>query len=262
MFKKLIRNIVGFNQEIYVILFVRKQVGYRKVEKTILVVDDDVDIRRAIRIYLEQDNLNVIEAQDGFDAIEKLKDNDVHLIIMDVMMPNLDGIHATQKIREISNVPILMLTAKSEDVDKILGLQTGADDYITKPFSPLELMARVRSMLRRYMVLGEFDKKQSESVLQVGGLALNKETKIVSVDGECVKLTPKEFKITELLMSNPGRVFSIDDIYEKVWGEAAFNSDNTVSVHVRKIREKIEEVPNKPKYLKVVWGVGYKIEAE
>lgn len=229
------------------------------METVILVVDDDAEIRKGIRIYLEQEKYQVIEASDGLEALEVLKEVTVHLIILDIMMPNLDGIITTYRIRETNNVPILMLSAKSEDIDKIHGLQVGADDYLTKPFSPMELLARVKSMLRRYMSLGEFE-KASENILQVNGLALDKVTKEVTVEGEGVKMTKTEFKITELLMSHPNRVFSIDEIYESVWEEPSFNSDNTVSVHIRKIREKIELDPKNPKYLKVVWGVGYKIE--
>ncbi|MGY3747971.1 response regulator transcription factor [Vagococcus salmoninarum] len=229
------------------------------MEKVILVVDDDVEIRQGIRIYLEQEKYQVIEAGDGLEAIEILANTMVHLIILDVMMPNLDGIITTYKIRESNNVPILMLSAKSEDIDKIHGLQVGADDYLTKPFSPLELLARVKSMLRRYLTLGEFE-KVSENVIELKGLTLDKATKNLTVEGRLVKMTKTEFNITELLMSHPGRVFSIDEIYESVWEEPSFNSDNTVSVHIRKIREKIELNPKEPKYLKVVWGVGYKME--
>ncbi|MBE9389957.1 response regulator transcription factor [Vagococcus salmoninarum] len=229
------------------------------MEKVILVVDDDVEIRQGIRIYLEQEKYQVIEAGDGLEALEILANTMVHLIILDVMMPNLDGIITTYKIRESNNVPILMLSAKSEDIDKIHGLQVGADDYLTKPFSPLELLARVKSMLRRYLTLGEFE-KVSENVIELKGLTLDKVTKNLTVEGRLVKMTKTEFNITELLMSHPGRVFSIDEIYESVWEEPSFNSDNTVSVHIRKIREKIELNPKEPKYLKVVWGVGYKME--
>ena len=229
------------------------------MDTVILVVDDDVAIRQGIRIYLEQEKYQVLEASDGLEALAVLEKTTVHLIILDIMMPNLDGIITTYKIRENNNVPILMLSAKSEDIDKIHGLQVGADDYLTKPFSPLELLARVKSMLRRYLSLGEFEKEDS-NLLQVNGLTLNKGTKEVSVEGVAVKMTKTEFNITQLLMSEPNRVFSIDEIYERVWEEPSFNSDNTVSVHIRKIREKIELDPKNPKYLKVVWGVGYKIE--
>ena len=227
---------------------------------TILVVDDDKEIRQAVRIYLEQKNYAVIEAVDGLDALEKLKNATVHLIILDVMMPKLDGIATMQKIRESKNVPILMLSAKNEEVDKVMGLTNGADDYLSKPFSPLELLARVESLLRRYLSLGEFETTQNADILEVNGLILDRVAKKVMVEGQNVKLTRTEFKITELLMMQPGRVYSIDEIYETVWQEPSFNSDNTVSVHIRKIREKIEVNPKNPKYLKVVWGVGYKIE--
>lgn len=229
------------------------------METVILVVDDDKEIRQGIRIYLEQEKYTVVEASDGLEALAVLKEMTVHLIVLDIMMPNLDGIITTYKIRETKNVPILMLSAKSEDIDKIHGLQVGADDYLTKPFSPMELLARVKSMLRRYLSLGEFE-KASENILEVNGLTLNKVTKEVSVEGELVKMTKTEFKITELLMTHPNQVYSIDQIYESVWEEPSFNSDNTVSVHIRKIREKIEIDPKNPKYLKVVWGVGYKIQ--
>lgn len=229
------------------------------MKKVILVVDDDAEIRQAIRIYLEQENYEVIEAGDGLEALAVLKETTVHLIILDIMMPNLDGIITTYKIRELNNVPILMLSAKSEDIDKIHGLQVGADDYLTKPFSPMELLARVKSMLRRYLTLGEFE-KGSKDLLRLNGLELDKVAKTIKVEGQEVKMTKTEFKITELLMSHPGRVFSIDEIYESVWEEPSFNSDNTVSVHIRKIREKIELNPKEPKNLKVVWGVGYKME--
>ncbi|WEG73459.1 response regulator transcription factor [Vagococcus intermedius] len=232
------------------------------MSKMILVVDDDVEIRNAIRIYLEREDYQVLEASDGLDAVKLIESNPIHLAIIDVMMPILDGVEATKKIREISNIPILMLSAKSEDIDKIQGLQVGADDYLTKPFSPMELMARVKSLLRRYLTLGEYEGETLEGSnrLKVRGLELDDQTKQVSVDNCPVRLTKTEFKITELLMKNPGKVYSIDEIYEAVWEEPSFNSDNTVSVHIRKIREKIEKNPKEPEYLKVVWGVGYKIE--
>lgn len=232
----------------------------KKEETVILVVDDDKEIREGIKIYLTQDDYQVIEAKDGVDALEIVKTKKIHLIIMDVMMPNLDGISTTQKIRETSNVPILMLSAKNEDIDKISGLHVGADDYLTKPFSPMELIARVKSMLRRYFTLGEFEQESKEGIIELNELRLDTHAKTVFVEEREVNLTKTEYKIVELLMSNPGRVFSIDDIYESVWEEPSFNSDNTVSVHIRKIREKIENNPKKPKYLKVVWGIGYKME--
>lgn len=228
---------------------------------TILVCDDDREIVDAIDIYLSQENYKILKAYNGQEALELLKTNEVHLILMDVMMPKLDGIHATLKIREKSSVPILMLSAKSEDSDKILGLNIGADDYITKPFNPLELVARVKSSLRRYTNLGSLN-QDNHSRYQVGGLIIDDETKEVNVDGEYVKLTPIEYNILLLLVKNQGRVFSINQIYESIWNEDAIGADNTVAVHIRHIREKIEINPKEPKYLKVVWGVGYKIEKQ
>lgn len=227
-------------------------------ELTILVADDDQDIRDGIEIYLHNEGYRVLKAADGVEALQLLVENEVHLLILDIMMPNMDGITATFKIREQQNVPIIMLSAKSEDTDKIHGLSVGADDYVTKPFHPLELMARVKSQLRRYVTLGTYERE--EGVLQIDGLLLNDETKEVSVDGKPVKLTPIEFKITSLLMRHPGRVFSINEIYERVWEEEAYNADNVVAVHIRKIREKIEADPKNPRYVKVVWGIGYKID--
>ena len=224
----------------------------------VLLVDDEDEIRDAIEIYLKSENIKVLKAKDGIDALMMLKENDVHLILMDIMMPRMDGIKATFKIRESNNIPIIMLSAKSEDTDKILGLNVGADDYITKPFNPMELVARVKSQLRRYMNFGNF--KVNNNELCVNGLVLNKETKLVTVDGEEIRLTAIEYKILELLLENKGRVFSIEEIYEKAWKEPCFNADNTVAVHIRRIREKIEINPKEPKYLKVVWGIGYKIE--
>lgn len=224
----------------------------------ILVVDDDKDIRDAIEIYLKNEGMDVLKAKDGIEALEMLRANEVHLIILDIMMPNLDGIKTTLKIREEKNIPIIMVSAKSEDTDKILGLHVGADDYVTKPFQPLELIARVKAQLRRYISLGTYEKK--EQVLEVNGLMLNQESKEVSIHGEPVKLTPLEFKILELLMRHPGRVFSIQEIYERVWKEPGINVENTVAVHIRKIREKVEIDPKNPRYVKVVWGIGYKVE--
>jgi len=224
----------------------------------VLVVDDDKEIRDGIEIYLKNEGMTVLKAQDGVEAIELLNEQEVHLILLDIMMPRMDGIATTFKIREEKNIPIIILSAKSEDTDKILGLQVGADDYITKPFNPLELIARVKSQLRRYVKLGNFE-GQNKTV-EVNGLALNQEAKEVTVNGEPVKLTPIEYKIVELLMLNAGRVFSIAEIYERVWQEPYYNSENTVAVHIRKIREKIEIDPKNPRYLKVVWGIGYKIE--
>lgn len=228
----------------------------------ILVCDDDKEIVEAIEIYLTQDGHQVLEAYDGIEAVEILKKESVDLLIMDIMMPRMDGIRATLKIREKHNIPIIILSAKSEDADKILGLNIGADDYITKPFNPLELVARVKSHLRRYMQLGSTAIKESEAIYTVGGLAINDELKEVTVDGEPVKLTPLEYNILLLLVNHQGKVFSIDQIYENIWNENAVGVDNTVAVHIRHIREKIEINPKEPRYLKVVWGVGYKIEKQ
>jgi DNA-binding response OmpR family regulator len=228
-------------------------------KNNILVVDDEPEIREALVIYLKSDDVDVFTASNGLEALEILEQETIHLILMDIMMPQLDGIKTTFKIREKKNIPIIMLSAKSEDADKIVGLNVGADDYITKPFNPLELVARVRSQLRRFTNLGSFQPNREE-ILQVRGLELNKSSKTVEVDGEDVRLTAKEYKILELLMENKGRVFSIEEIYELVWNEPVFASENTVAVHVRNIREKIEINPKDPKYLKVVWGIGYKIE--
>lgn len=228
----------------------------------ILVCDDDKEIVKAIEIYLTQDGHQVLEAYDGIEAVEILKKESVDLLIMDIMMPRMDGIRATLKIREKHNIPIIILSAKSEDADKILGLNIGADDYITKPFNPLELVARVKSHLRRYMQLGSTTIKESEAVYTVDGLAINDDLKEVTVDGEPVKLTPIEYNILLLLVKHQGKVFSIDQIYENIWNENAVGVDNTVAVHIRHIREKIEINPKEPRYLKVVWGVGYKIEKQ
>lgn len=223
-----------------------------------LVVDDEVEIRDVIEIYLKNEGITVIKAKDGIEAIEKLNENDIHLILLDVMMPKMDGIAATFKIREKRDIPIIILSAKSEDTDKILGLQIGADDYITKPFNPLELIARVKSQLRRYVTFGTYEGRKK--LIEINGLTLDQSSKEVTVDGEVVKLTPIEYRIVELLMKNAGRVFSISEIYERVWKEPGFNAENTVAVHIRKIREKIEIDPKNPRYLKVVWGIGYKME--
>ncbi|MBK3495531.1 response regulator transcription factor [Viridibacillus sp. YIM B01967] len=227
-------------------------------EYTVLVTDDDQDIRDGIEIYLRNEGYNVLKAGDGLEALEMLSENEVHLIILDIMMPNMDGITATFKIREERNIPIIMLSAKAEDSDKIHGLSVGADDYVTKPFHPMELVARVKSQMRRYVKLGTYNEQQSKIAVQ--GLVLDQDAKEVTLDGESVKLTPIEFKITELLMAHAGRVFSIQEIYERVWNEPAYNAENIVAVHIRKIREKIEVDPKNPRYLKVVWGIGYKIE--
>ncbi|WP_103104793.1 response regulator transcription factor [Brevibacillus reuszeri] len=224
----------------------------------VLVVDDEAEIRDAIEIYLQNESMIVHKAGDGLEALAILEKEEIHLIILDIMMPKMDGITATFKIRQEKNIPIIMLSAKSEDTDKILGLNIGADDYVTKPFHPLELLARVKSQLRRYTNLGTY--KVTEDEIQVRGLTLNKSTKTVSVDDNDIRLTATEYKILELLMENKGRVFSIEEIYERVWKEPYLNAENTVAVHVRRIREKIEINPKEPKYLKVVWGIGYKIE--
>lgn len=228
----------------------------------VLVCDDDKEIVEAIEIYLTQEGYHVLKAYDGEQAIQLLENEEVHLLILDIMMPKLDGIRATLKIREKHSIPIIILSAKSEDVDKILGLNVGADDYVTKPFNPLELLARVKSQLRRYTQLGGAAKEKADNVYEVGGLQLNDDLKQVTVDGEMVKMTPIEFKILRLLMKNQGRVFSISQIYEAIWNEEAIGADNTVAVHIRHIREKIEINPKDPRYLKVVWGVGYKIEKQ
>lgn len=227
----------------------------------ILVCDDDKEIVEAIEIYLRNEGYSIFKAYNGEEAIEILQKEEIHLLIMDVMMPKLDGIHATVKIREYSSVPIIMLSAKSEDTDKILGLNIGADDYITKPFNPLELVARVKSNLRRYTKLGSMPQENS-AIYRIGGLCINDETKEVTVDEEPVRLTPIEYSILLLLVKNPGRVFSIDQIYENIWNEEAIGADNTVAVHIRHIREKIEINPKEPRYVKVVWGVGYKVDKQ
>ena len=226
----------------------------------ILVVDDDKEIVESIEIYLENEGFNIYKAYNGLEALEILMEEEIHLLLRDIMMPKLDGIKATIKIREEKNIPIILVSAKSEDTDKIIGLNIGADDYITKPFNLLELVARVKSNLRRYITLGNYNNENNKDILKSGGLELNTSTKEVKVDGELVKITPIEFKILKLLLANKGRVFSIDEIYEKVWNEESFNVENTVAVHIRRIREKIEINPKEPRYLKVVWGVGYKIE--
>lgn len=226
----------------------------------VLVCDDDKEIVEAIEIYLSQEGYRVMKAFDGAEALKILEKEEVNLLVLDVMMPRLDGIRATLKIRENSSIPIIILSAKSEDADKILGLNVGADDYVTKPFNPLELVARIKSQLRRYTQLGSSINEVPECVYEVGGLKIKDDLKEVTVDGEVVRLTPIEYNILLLLMKNQGRVFSIDQIYESIWNEDAIGADNTVAVHIRHIREKIEINPKEPRYLKVVWGVGYKIE--
>ena len=227
--------------------------------ESILVCDDDREIVEAIDIYLTQEGYRVLKAYDGLEALEVLKNNEVHLLVIDVMMPKLDGLRATLKIRQESSIPIIILSAKTEDADKILGLNVGADDYVAKPFNPLELTARVKSQLRRYTKLGN-KLGNNGAIFQTGGLIINDDLKEVTVDGELVKLTPIEYNILLLLVKNQGKVFSINQIYESIWNEEAIGADNTVAVHIRHIREKIEVNPKDPRYLKVVWGVGYKVE--
>ena len=226
----------------------------------ILVCDDDKEIVEAIEIYLSQEGYHILKAYDGMEALDILEKEEVNLLILDVMMPRMDGIRATLKIREKNSIPIIILSAKSEDADKILGLNVGADDYVTKPFNPLELVARVKSQLRRYNQLGGSVKEDQDKIYEAGGLRINDDLKEVTVDGEPVKMTPIEYNILLLLMKNQGRVFSISQIYESIWNEEAIGADTTVAVHIRHIREKIEINPKEPRYLKVVWGVGYKIE--
>ena len=227
----------------------------------ILVCDDDKDIVDAIEIYLAPEGYHIFKAYDGIQAIEMMRSNDIQLLIMDVMMPRMDGIRATLKIREESNIPIIILSAKTEDTDKIFGLNVGADDYVTKPFNSLELVARVKSQLRRYTKLGTMTPETVSNVYRTGGLEINDDMKQVTVDGRVVeKLTPIQYNILLFLTKNKGRVFSIEQIYERIWNEDAINADNTVAVHIRHIREKIEINPKEPRYLKVVWGIGYKVE--
>lgn len=228
---------------------------------TILVCDDEKEIVDAIEIYLVQEGFKVLKAYDGQQALELLKEEEVHLLILDIMMPKMDGIHAIMKIREDSSIPIIVLSAKTQDTDKILGLNLGADDYVAKPFNPLELIARVKSQIRRYTNFsGNAQEGASERVYSTGGLVINDDRKEVSVDGELVKLTRIEYNILLFLVQNKGKVFSIDQIYEQIWKEEAFGADNTVTVHIRHIREKIEIDPKNPRYLKVIWGIGYKVE--
>lgn len=227
----------------------------------ILVCDDDKDIVDAIEIYLAPEGYHILKAYDGIQAIEMMRSNDIQLLIMDVMMPRMDGIRATLKIREESNIPIIILSAKTEDTDKIFGLNVGADDYVTKPFNSLELVARVKSQLRRYTKLGTMTPETVSNVYRTGGLEINDDMKQVTVDGRVVeKLTPIQYNILLFLTKNKGRVFSIEQIYERIWNEDAINADNTVAVHIRHIREKIEINPKEPRYLKMVWGIGYKVE--
>ncbi len=225
----------------------------------ILICDDQPDIVNALKIYLAPEGYILLEAYNGADAVKLARENDVHLILLDIMMPGMDGITATSKIREFSNVPIILLTAKSETEDKVLGLNVGADDYITKPFAPVEVLARVKSQLRRFSSLGS--RTEDSNLITLGGIVLDDRTKQVTVEGEPVSLTPTEYAILKLLMSSPGKVFSTKVLYESVWQEVALGSEGAVAVHIRHLREKIEINPSEPRYLKVMWGQGYKIEA-
>ena len=229
----------------------------------VLVVEDDKEIREGVEIYLKSQGYEVFQAADGVEGLEVIEKEDIHLAIVDIMMPRMDGISMVVKLREKYDFPVIFLSAKSEEVDKIMGLNMGADDYVTKPFTPMELLARVNSQLRRYRRFMEKlgDKEENSRIHTIGGLEINEDNVEVTVDGEPVKMTPIEYKILLLLMKNPGRVFSAEEIYERVWNERAINTD-TIMVHVRNIREKIEVNPREPKYLKVVWGVGYKIEKQ
>lgn len=226
----------------------------------ILVCDDDHDIVAALEIYLKGAGYKTVPAYSGAEALKALEEQPIHLILMDVMMPGMDGIHATLKLRERYNVPVIMLTAKSEDNDKILGLNVGADDYVTKPFNPMEVLARVNSQLRRYTTLGGKEQEEDKKLLTVGPIAMNTEKREVTLDGEPVALTRLEFSILQMLMEHPGHVYSTTQIYEKVWNDPMYGSENTVAVHIRHLREKLEINPKEPRYLKVVWGLGYKIE--
>ena len=226
----------------------------------ILVCDDERDIVSALEIYLSSENYNVLTASNGLEALQIIKSTDIHLILLDVMMPEMDGITTMIELRKLSNIPVILLTAKSEDSDKILGLNIGADDYVTKPFNPVELMARVKSQLRRYMSLGGGAVKASQLI--IGGIVLDDFSKLVSVDGENVSLTPTEYDILRLFMQNPGKVFSPDEIYRAVWNDSPIGAQGTVAVHIRHLREKIEINPAEPRYVKVVWGKGYKMEAD
>lgn len=224
----------------------------------ILICDDENDIVNALKIYLKDDSYNIFEAFNGKEALEVVRTNDIHLVLLDIMMPEMDGIQTMVKIRETSNVPVILLTAKSEDSDKVLGLTVGADDYITKPFNPIEVSARVKSQLRRYMQLGGGSVKSD--VLRIGGIELDDKEKAVTLDGDAVALTPTEYDILKLLMQNPGQVFSPREIYQRIWNDLPYGSENTVAVHIRHLREKLEINPAEPRYLKVVWGQGYKCE--
>ena len=226
----------------------------------LLVVDDDKEIVGAIEIYLKKEGYNIVKAYNGKQALKAIQENEIHLIILDIMMPEKDGIETLEEIRKDKSIPVILLSAKSEDYDKIGGLNSGADDYITKPFNPLELIARVNSNLRRYVSLGSLENKNNSKIYQTGELVINDETKMVTVDGKEVKLTATEFNILKFLLENKGKVYSIPEIYEDVWKEEGFGAENIIAVHIRHIREKIEINPKEPRYLKVIWGVGYKIE--
>ncbi|PEO40614.1 response regulator transcription factor [Bacillus wiedmannii] len=228
---------------------------------TILIVDDEKEIRKLITIYLKNEGYEVLQAGDGEEGLEIVKKRDVYLIVLDIMMPKIDGIHMCMKVREIAEMPIIMLSAKTQDMDKILGLTTGADDYVAKPFNPLELIARIKSQLRRYMKMSGTS-VQDENEIEIGDMKINIVTRQVIIANKEAKLTPREFEVLELLARNQGMVLNAAQIYERVWKEQAFQSDNTVMVHIRKIREKIEAIPRKPRYIKTVWGVGYKIEKD
>ena len=236
-----------------------------EIKTNVLVVDDDKEIVGAIAALLEREGYNIYKAYDGLMALDMVMSNDIHLMLIDVMMPNMDGLSAIMRIRETKNIPIIVLSAKTEDTDKVVGLSVGADDYMSKPYNPMELVARVKSGLRRYMHFGAFSSNNTKAdnngnVITVGGLELYLKEKKLLVDGEYVKLTATEFKILELLMRNPGRIYSAEEIYEKVWNEEGYGVENTVMVHIRHIREKVEINPKEPRYIKVVWGLGYKLE--
>jgi len=224
----------------------------------ILVVDDDKEIVKAIEIYLGKENYNIYKAYDGEQALKQMNDNEIHLVILDIMMPNKDGLETLEQIRKHKNIPVIMLSAKSEDIDKINGLNIGADDYVTKPFNPIELIARVNALIRRYTKLGAIEEKQG--IIKNGELLIDDELKKVTVDGRIIKLTPTEYNILKFLTQNKGKVFSIEQIYSNVWDGECYAAENVIAVHIRHIREKIEINPKEPRYLKVIWGVGYKVE--
>ena len=226
----------------------------------ILVVDDDREIVKAIEIYLTKEGYHILKAYDGEEALKVIKENEIHLVILDIMMPNKDGIETLEEIRKTKTIPVIMLSAKSEDYDKIEGLNTGADDYVTKPFNPLELIARVNSCIRRYVNFGNLNSQEQKKALKTGGLEIYDETKQVIADGKEIKLTATEYNILKFLLENKGKVYSISQIYENVWNEESYGAENIIAVHIRHIREKIEINPKEPKYLKVIWGIGYKVE--